>query len=223
MAPRLAAARSSMTSTRSTLGGDADEHREERRVGDERDLRGLAEAEPHEEHRQERQRRDRPHELDHRLQHQPERRAERGQRSPRASAAAAAMPKPCATRASEVTRLRSRLPSRSAATRDPRHLARRRQQHRVHDLHRAVAVGDGTAHTASDGRAARARDASLVHLRDFFLHHARDLALVVRELGGEAVADLRQLDLEHLLDAPRRRRSSPPRGRRGTRPRGSSA
>ena len=58
---------------------DADEHREEGRVGDERHLRRLPEPEPHEEHRQEGQRRDRPEELHDRLEHQPQRRAQADQ------------------------------------------------------------------------------------------------------------------------------------------------
>src|SRR5262249_11838003 len=41
---------------------------------------------------------------------------------------------------------------------------------------------------------------SLVHLGDLFLHDPRDLALVLRELGGEALTDLGQLDGKHLLD-----------------------
>ena len=48
---------------------------------------------------------------------------------------------------------------------------------------------------------------SLVHLGDFLFHHARDVALVLGELRREAVADLRQLDREDLLDAARVPRS----------------
>src|SRR5439155_5473325 len=45
-----------------------EEHREERRVGDERDLRSHADSDPDDEERQHRQRRDRPQDLDDRLE-----------------------------------------------------------------------------------------------------------------------------------------------------------
>ena len=48
-------------------GDGGEEDREERRVGDEPDLRGLADPDPDDEHRQHRQRRDRPEQLDERL------------------------------------------------------------------------------------------------------------------------------------------------------------
>src|SRR5438093_9373144 len=66
------------------------EHRKERRVGDEADLRALADADPDDEQRQHRERRDRPQQLDDRLDEvahrahlageQPERQREHGAR-----------------------------------------------------------------------------------------------------------------------------------------------
>src|SRR5947207_8443673 len=121
---------------------DPDEHRKEGRVRDEGDLRRLAEAEPHEEHRQERERRDRAQELDERLDGEPRRRVERDGEAER-QRGGGCQPEPrddAARRHEHVARERP-----VARERDGHggHLARGRQQRRVHDLHGAVPVRDG--------------------------------------------------------------------------------
>ena len=158
-------------------GRDGDEHREEGRVADEGDLRGLPEPEPDEEHRQEGQRRDRPDELD-----RPARASGAAARTGRPGCRArarptAARPKPWATRRSDTPTFTKRLAvahHRDAGRRD---VGGRRQEHGVDDLEARVAVGDESP-TRRAPRGARRRG-SLVHLRHFFLDHARDLALVL--------------------------------------------
>src|SRR2546425_6348027 len=122
-------------------GRDAHEHREHRRVADERDLRRLAEAEPHQEHGQKGQRWDGPHELDDRLDQQSHRRADAGQqtgdeRHQRGEAEALG-----------DAHERGQHVARQAAVadrvhQDGGHGARRGQQHGIHHAEGGVAVRD---------------------------------------------------------------------------------
>ena len=172
-------------------GRDGDEHRKERRVGDEGDLRRLAEAEPDQEHRQEGQRRDRPHELDRSGSSMSRSGTHMPTSRPKPSAASAASTEAWATRPSDVARDASQA-RRRASRAPPRHLRRRGQQHRVDELEPRVAVGDHGPERART-RPARARAHSCTLATSSFTTRVMSLSYWVNS-GGEAVTDLRQLD-----------------------------